>query len=72
MVVGGDEIVPPAHDRQYVGANQRHRYTGRGLGHQGGYENRYYLSDDYYAAVLPFSAFGREVYLPQFAIGRLV
>ncbi len=36
------------------------------------YENRYYLSDDYYAAVLPFSAFGREVYLPQFAIGRLV
>ena len=36
------------------------------------YEHRYFLTDDYYAAVLPFNAFGRELYMPQYAIGRLV
>jgi hypothetical protein len=30
------------------------------------------LSDDYFAAAIPFPALGREVYLPQYGIGRLV
>ena len=33
---------------------------------------RYYLSDDYYAASLPVTLDGRELYIPQYALGRLV
>ncbi|MCB0034362.1 MAG: thrombospondin type 3 repeat-containing protein, partial [Anaerolineales bacterium] len=35
-------------------------------------EYRYYLSDDYYAASLPIPANGRELYIPQYGLGRLV
>ncbi|HEX9374009.1 MAG TPA: choice-of-anchor Q domain-containing protein, partial [Roseiflexaceae bacterium] len=34
--------------------------------------NRYFLSDDYYAGLLPLPFKGRELYLPQLAVGRLV
>ena len=33
---------------------------------------RYFLSDDYYAGMLPLPHEGREFYLPQVAVGRLV
>jgi hypothetical protein len=32
----------------------------------------YFLSDDYYAASLPFGVTGRELYMPQYGLGRLV
>jgi hypothetical protein len=32
----------------------------------------YFLSDDYYAASLPYGIVGRELYLPQYGLGRLV
>ena len=33
---------------------------------------RYYLSDDYYAGLLPLPYLGGELYIPQVALGRLV
>ena len=32
---------------------------------------RYYLSDDYYAGLLPLPYLGGELYIPQVALGRL-
>src|SRR5690606_37584545 len=53
-------------------ANQRRYELAEDPAINAAFANRYFLSDDYYSAVLPFSAFGREIYLPQFAIGRLL
>ena len=53
-------------------ANQRRYTAAEDPAINAAYEHRYFLTDDYYSAVLPFNGFGRELYLPQFAIGRLV
>jgi len=73
VLVGGDEVIPYRRvvDNTLV-ANQRNYQTALDPAISAAYQNRYLLTDDYYSAVLPLSAFGRELYLPQFAIGRLV
>ena len=73
VVIGGDTIIPHRRiqDTTYVGNERTYKYYDdpRLLGNQ---QYRYYLSDDYYAASIPYGVVGRELYLPQYAIGRLV
>ncbi len=72
--MGGDDVVPQR--RIYDEAlyfNQRDYAelpTTSAAGQA--FSKRYFLSDDYYAALLPIPYKGRELYLPQLAIGRLV
>jgi len=75
MVLIGDDRMIPA--RRIVDealyANERlypdiPRTTAIGAAEQ----DRYFLSDDYYAGLLPLPFKGRELYLPQLGIGRLV
>src|SRR5690606_7836985 len=80
VLVGGDEMLPHRRvvDSTLV-ANQR-RYVDYLAGDNvpldpaiaAAYNHRYFLIDDYYASPLPLSTFGRELYLPQYSIGRLV
>jgi hypothetical protein len=73
VVVGDDAVIPQRRleDLSLV-ANERTYlyYDNPAMAGAGKY--RYYLSDDYYAASLPIGVNGREVYLPQYGIGRLV
>ncbi len=73
VLVGGDEVIPHRRmiDNTLV-ANQRNYALAEDPAINAAFQNRYYLVDDYYAASLPFSAFGRELFLPQYAVGRLV
>jgi hypothetical protein len=38
----------------------------------GTFSLRYFLSDDYYAGIVPIPFKGRELYLPQYGLGRLI
>ena len=74
VIVGDDRLIPFRRIRdEALFANERHyaatAYTdilSQSLG------LRYFLSDDYYAGLLPLPFKGRELYLPQVALGRLV
>ena len=75
MVFVGDDRIDPA--RRIVDealfANER-LYTDvtRDNAIGNAEQQRYFLSDDYYAAFLPLPYKGRELYLPQLGTGRLV
>ena len=74
VIVGDDRLIPFRRIRdEALYANERHyaptAYTpilSSSLG------LRFFLSDDYYAGLLPLPFKGRELYLPQVALGRLV
>lgn len=76
VLVGADQVIPfrrivdntPRNDYledDYLLVNATHP-TGAAL------RNNYYLTDDYYADREPTAFSGREVYLPDLAIGRLI
>jgi hypothetical protein len=75
VLVGDDRVIPHrriqdttlvANERNYVSEIS----TTATL--SGSLNLRYFLSDDYYAGLLPLPFQGRELYLPHVAIGRLV
>ncbi|MBP7694544.1 MAG: hypothetical protein KA764_21665, partial [Anaerolineales bacterium] len=74
VLVGDDRVIPHrrlrdatqlANERTYTTAADAPRVDGA-------LALRYFLSDDYYAGLLPLPFQGREFYLPQVAVGRLV
>ena len=74
VLVGGDQIIPyrrlrdvtfRANERAYADADFDPALAQARA-------KRYFLSDDYYAGLLPLPHEGREFYLPQVAVGRLV
>jgi hypothetical protein len=74
VLVGGDPIIPHgrlrdeakvANERNYSNLSGNQRLSLSQF-------HRYMLSDDYYAGLLPLPWRGRELYLPQLAVGRLV
>ncbi|MGH2524545.1 MAG: C25 family cysteine peptidase, partial [Anaerolineales bacterium] len=74
VIVGDDRVIPHRRIQDLaLVANERHyasiAYTPVLSGSLG---LRYFLTDDYYAGLLPLPYAGREVYLPQIALGRLV
>ena len=73
VVIGGDSIIPHRRiqDTTLVANERKYKYyDGERL--EGLSDYFYYLSDDYYAASLPIGVVGRELYIPQYGIGRLV
>jgi hypothetical protein len=74
VLVGDDRVIPQRRIQDVaLVANERHyAETAATTILSGTLALRYFLSDDYYAGLLPFPYQGRELYLPQFAIGRLV
>jgi hypothetical protein len=77
VIVGDDEIVPFRRIRDEAAISNERKYA-EGIGIDTDSKlfstlaNRYFLSDDYYAGLLPIPWNSREVYLPQLALGRLV
>src|SRR5690606_19706302 len=73
VLVGGDSIIPHRRvaDLTLVANERRYLYYDTPAMQAAG-RYRYYLSDDYYAASLPVTVDGRELYIPQYALGRLV
>ena len=74
VIVGDDRIIPHYRVRdENLIANERNyadwAHTPRLAS---SLESLYFLSDDYYAGLLPIPWRGRELFLPQVAIGRLV
>ena len=74
VIVGGDNVIPQrrlvdltlvANERKYAAKADNALLTAA-------FQNRYYLSDDYYAATLPYGIAGRELYVPQYGLGRLI
>ena len=74
VIVGGDNVIPQrrlvdltlvANERKYAAKADNALLTAA-------FQNRYYLSDDYYAATLPYGIAGREMYVPQYGLGRLI
>jgi hypothetical protein len=74
VIVGDDRVIPHRRIRdEALMANERHyASTSYADNLKPSLELRYFLSDDYYAGLLPLPWRGRELYLPQFATGRLV
>jgi hypothetical protein len=74
VLVGNDEVIPHRRIRDdALFANERLYAEAAGSTRAAAaLEKRYFLSDDYYAGLLPLPWRGRELYLPQFALGRLV
>ena len=74
VLVGDDRVIPQRRIQDVaLVANERHyAATAATTILSGTLGLRYFLTDDYYAGLLPFPYQGREVYLPQLAIGRLV
>ena len=73
VIVGGDQVIPQRRivDLTLVSNERTYLYSDNpALISAATY--RYYLSDDYYAASLPIGVDGRELYIPQYGIGRLV
>jgi len=77
VIVGGDEILPHRRVPDRVAIGNERTYSGR-LGVQWmtptfhSFDTGYTLTDDYYADQVPFAWFGRELYVPDYPIGRLV
>jgi hypothetical protein len=73
VIVGGDQVIPQRRivDRTLVSNERTYPYPDNPA-LKSAFEFRYYLSDDYYAASLPIGVDGREVYIPQYGLGRLV
>ncbi len=75
MVIIGDDRMIPARRTvdEALYANERlYRDVPRTNPIGSALEQRYFLSDDYYAAFLPLEFKARELYLPQLGVGRLV
>src|SRR5690606_4620038 len=74
VLVGEDQIIPHRRIRDdALVANERNYASIAATENISGSLNlRYFLSDDYYAAPMPFPFKDREFYLPVYGIGRLV
>ncbi|MCP4535611.1 MAG: hypothetical protein GY832_00520, partial [Chloroflexi bacterium] len=74
VIVGDDRVIPHRriHDEALVANERNYAETAFALNLNKSLERRYFLSDDYYAGLLPLPWRGRELYLPQIGIGRLV
>jgi hypothetical protein len=74
VLVGGDRIIPHRRIRdEAIVANERtYASIAATVELSGSLGLRYLLSDDYYAGLLPLPYKGRELYVPQLALGRLV
>ena len=75
VIIGGDDLIPyfrvadearVANERNYAGDVAANPLLAQSA------SERYLLTDDYYAGLLPIAYRGRELYLPQLSIGRLV
>ena len=74
VLVGGDQLLPfrrvldrtpQSNENQYILVNSNHP-TGSAL------RANFYLTDNYYADVEPTGFQGRDLYLPDYAVGRLL
>ncbi|MGD8967587.1 MAG: hypothetical protein PVI07_08775, partial [Anaerolineae bacterium] len=77
VIVGGDEVLPFRRVPDQVAiANESTYRRGAGVARETplyySLAEGYTLSDDFYADREPFAWFGRQLYLPDYAIGRLV
>ena len=73
VIVGGDHLIPQRRLQDTVlVANERKYIYYDNLPQLAAGQLRYYLSDDYYAASLPMGIASRELYMPQYGLGRLV
>jgi hypothetical protein len=74
VIVGGDRVIPHRRIRdEALIANERHYTDTMNIPNLGkSFHLRYFLTDDYYAGLLPLPFKGRELYLPHLAVGRLV
>ena len=74
VLVGGDDVIPFRRIRdEALFANERLYAEQAGdTRAAAALDKRYFLSDDYYAGLLPLPWRGRELYLPQLGLGRLV
>ena len=74
VLVGDDRVVPHRRIRDEALVSNERRYAE--IAHtpilSESLSLRYLLSDDYYAGLLPLPWKGRELYLPQLGVGRLV
>jgi hypothetical protein len=73
VIVGGDNVIPHRRiqDTTLVANERLYPYAANDF-LRDAFNQRYYLSDDYYSGILPYGVAGRELYLPQYGIGRLV
>ena len=74
VLVGEDRVIPHRRLRDEALIANEYNYAANAYTDQlsGSFSYFYFLSDDYYAGLLPFPYGNREFYLPQVAIGRLV
>jgi len=74
VLVGDDRVIPYRRIRDEALLSNERLYAGIAYTPRisESLHLRYFLSDDYYAGLLPLPWKGRELYLPQLGIGRLV
>ncbi|MCA9956392.1 MAG: hypothetical protein KC434_16805, partial [Anaerolineales bacterium] len=74
VLVGDDRIIPHRRIRDDALVANERNYAAIAASTEisGSLDLRYFLTDDYYAAPIPFPFKDREFYLPQYGIGRLV
>jgi hypothetical protein len=73
VLLGGDDIIPHRRIQDTVLVSNENEYPYYdSVAMRAAAQFNYYLSDDYYAASLPIAANGKEIYIPQYGIGRLV
>ncbi|HQY26967.1 MAG TPA: C25 family cysteine peptidase, partial [Thermoflexales bacterium] len=74
VVIGDDRVIPHARlrDDALVANERSYAVIAASQRLSTSLAARYYLSDDYYASLIPLPFLGRELYRPTLAIGRLV
>ena len=74
VIAGSDQVIPfrrvrdeafMANERTYLDEATTDAFAST-------FQRRYFLSDDYYGSLLPIPWRGRELYIPQLGVGRLV
>jgi hypothetical protein len=73
VLVGDDRVIPQRRIRDEALISNERRYGNVFTPElAGSLAYRYFLSDEYYSGLLPLPWRGRELYVPQLALGRLV
>lgn len=75
LIIGGDQVVPFRRIPDEVTIANERSYLSQvtdDIALSGSLAEGYFLSDDYYAGFSPIPWRGREIFLPEYEIGRLV